>query len=228
MRAKVVDKIRLFEFLSTQDSSVLLALLSKAFDTLDYDQRQQVFGQCTRSQSFPLAQVQGELLLAEVEEFRRESLAGRYWAPFNMNSKNFMHVPEETKEWFERLGDFLEASGQLTVQGDHEHAVACFGVLYELIEAMESGDEIVFAEELGSWMIPTDERQAIAAYLTSLAATATPKAFTAVALPLIRRDSRQSFADQVYTAATAVASAAQKAHLEAEIQRQGIRTTREL
>ncbi len=47
--------------------------------------------------------------------------------------------------------NYLKASRQLTAQGDHaawlRHAVACSGILYELIDAMESGEEIVFADE---------------------------------------------------------------------------------
>ena len=219
-----MDKARLLQFLSTQDVSVLLDLLSKAYDEMAHDQRQDVFGKYARS--LPPVPVDGEALLGEIERFHRRSLAGVYYAPFDINSKNWRHVPEETKEWFERLGDLLQASCQLTAQGDHLHAMACFGALYEVIEAMESGDEIVFGDEIGSWMIPGDERQYIAAYMTSLAATATPEEFTAVALPLIRRDNRHSFATQAYASAIGAATEAQKAHLEAETRRQKIRTER--
>jgi hypothetical protein len=112
-----MDKTRLFEFLSTQNASVLLSLLKAAYDEMDYDQRQAVFWRV--NQTLPPAPVDGETLLEEVEEFQRESLAGQYYAPFNINSKNWTHVPEETREWFERLGDLLQASAQLTAQGDH-------------------------------------------------------------------------------------------------------------
>ncbi len=219
-----MDKFRLFKFLSTQDSSVLLDLLDKAFFEMDHDQRQSVFGQVARS--LPPEPVDGKRLLDEVEQFQRQSLAGMYYEPFDINSKNWMHVPEETKEWFEQLGDLLQASTQLTAQEDHLHAVACFGVLYDLIDAMESGEEVVFGDEIGGWMIPGDEKIYIAAYMTSLAATATPEEFTAAALPVIQRDSWQSFATQAYPAAIRVANEAQKEHLEAEIQRQKIRTER--
>jgi hypothetical protein len=168
--------------------------------------------------------VDGEVLLGEIDEFRRESLAGEYYAPFAINSKNWTQVPKETKEWFERLGGLLQVSVQLTTQGDHLYAAACFGFLYELIRAMESGEEIVFADEIGSWMISGDEKQYIAAYLTSLAATATPDEFTMVALPLIQRDSWQSFTTQAYASAVRVASESQRAHLETEIQRQKVKT----
>ncbi len=220
-----MDKTRLFEFLLIQDAPFLLDLLNEAYDQMDVDQRRWVFGRLV--EELPPAQVDGEVLLNEVEDFKRESLAGAYFAPFNINSKNYMHIPDETEEWFERLGDLLKASSQLTAQGDHLHAVTCFGILYELIDAMESGEEIVFADEIGGWMIPGDEKQYVAAYMTSLAATAAPEEFSAAAIPLIRRDSWQSFSTQVYPAAIRVANRAQRAHLEAEIGRQNIRTGRE-
>ena len=220
-----MDKMRLFEYLSIQDASFLLGLLNDAYDQMDVDQRRWVFGRLV--EELPPAQVDGEVLLNKVEDFKRESLAGAYYAPFNINSKNYMHIPEETEEWFERLGDLVKASSQLTAQGDHLHAVTCFGILYELIDAMESGEEIVFADEIGGWMIPGDEKQYVAAYMASLAATAAPEEFSAAALPLIRRDSWHSFSTQAYPAAIRAANKAQRAHLEAEIGRQNVRTGRE-
>jgi hypothetical protein len=219
-----MDKTRLFEFLSTQDVPFLLDLLSKAYDQMKYDQRRWVFGKLI--EELPCVPVDGEVLLDEVEGFQSESLAGHYYEPFDIDSKNWMYVPEETKEWFERLGDLLKASCQLTARGDHLHATACFGILYELIGVMERGDEIVFGHEIGSWMIPGDERQYIAVYMTSLAAVASPEEFAAAALPLIQRDSWHSFATQAYPSATRVANEAQRAYLEAEIERRNIRTGR--
>ena len=217
-----VDKTQLFESLSTQDVPFLLDLLSKAYDQMSLDQRRRVFGNLVKKP--PPEPVDGEVLLGEVENFRRESLAGAYYEPFDVNSKNWTYIPEETREWFERLGDLLNASCRLTAQGDHLHAVACFGILYELIGTMERGEEVVFGDEIGSWMIPGDEKQYVASYVTSLAATATPEEFTAAALPLVQRDRWQSFATQAYPAAIQAANEAQRTHLEAEIKRQNVPT----
>lgn len=217
-----MDKSALFKYLSTQEPSVLLDLLSQAYDQMDHDQRRWVFGKLT--DTLPPESVDAETLLAEIKQFQKNSLAGVYYAPFDINSKNFMDVPEETEDWFEELSDFLKASTQLTRQSDHAHAVACFKILYELINTMERGEEIVFADELGSWMIQGDEKEYLAAYLTSLAATASPEEFSATAAPLIKRDSRHSFADQVYPTALRTADEAQREHLEAELKRQKIRT----
>jgi hypothetical protein len=220
-----MNKTRLLQFLSTKDLIFLLDLLSAAYDQMDRDQRHWVFGKLV--EKLPPTPVDGEVLLDEIEGFRRESLAGTYYEPFNINSKNWMHIPEETQEWFECLGDLLKACCQLTRQADHLHAVTCFGILYELIEALESGEEIVFGDEIGSWMIPGDEKQYIAAYMASLAAVTSSEEFSAAALPLIRRDGWHSFSAQAYPSAVRAANEAQRAFLEAEIQRQDIRTGRE-
>lgn len=217
-----MDKIRMFKFLADEEPAVLLDLLGKAYDEMDYDQRQYVFGKYVRE--LPPAPVDGEVLLDRVKGFRSDSLAGVYYAPFAINSKNWTHVPEETKEWFGEIGGLLKASAQLTEQGDHLHAVACFDVLYELIDAMESGEEIVFADEYGSWMIPGDEKEFIAAYMTSLAETASPEEFAETVAPLVRRDSYHSFATKTYPSAIRAANEAQRAALEAEIERREIRT----
>jgi hypothetical protein len=163
-------------------------------------------------------------VLQEIEQFRQDSLSRKYYAPFNMNSKNYTQIPEKTRGWFSQLGQFLTNSMVLTDQGNHASAVACFGLLYELILAMENGKEIVFAEEVGSWMIQVDEKKVMAAYLNSLAAVASPEQYAAMAVPLIKRDSRQSFSGQVYPVALRAATKAQKAILLAEIERQQIKT----
>ena len=219
-----MDKSALFQHLSTQEPTVLLELLSQAYDYLEHDQRRWVFGRL--ADSLPSAPVEGAVLLGQIAHFEKDSLAGVYYTPFDLNSKNYMNIPEETEEWFEALSDFLKASSQLTQQGDHIQAAACFAILYRLIETMEQGEEVVFADELGSWMIQGDQKATITAYLTSLAATATPEEFAATTAPLIKRDSFQSFADQVYPTALGVASQPQREHLEAILRHQQIRTSK--
>jgi len=219
---KAMDETRLFQYLSAQDAATLLERLRRAYAEMSYDQRHAVFGDIVLS--LPPVYVDGEDLLDQIEDFRRESLAGAYYAPFRINSKNWKYIPEETHEWFACLGNFLQAGAQLTARGEHLQAVACFGILYELIEKMENGDEIVFADELGSWMIPGDEKQAITAYLTSLAAVAAPEEFAAAALPLVKRDSWESFHNQVYATAMQAVDEAQRTCLEAEVVRAKVRT----
>lgn len=166
----------------------------------------------------------GNKLLRDVNKFHKDSFNQVYYAPFAVNSKNWQHIPEATEEWFERCGALLKKASQLSRRGHHSHAVSCFALLYETIFAMEEGEEIVFADEYGSWMLPVDEKVVIADYMTSLAATCTSEEFAQAATPLIRRDSYHSFADKVRASANRAASKEQKAFLNAEIHRLGIRT----
>ena len=217
-----MNKDRLFQFLGQQESNVLLTLLSDAYEFLDHDDRDDLFGDYVEKS--PPSAVDGGSLLAEIEQFAKSSRAGHYYASFNINSKNYMHVPRETKQWFEEMGDYLQDSCQLTAQGDYQYAVACFALLYKLLALVWDGEEIVFGDEIGSWMLPGDEKQHNAAYLTALVATAEPEAFANIVAPLVQQDSWQSFYGQVYETAVRVANEAQKTQLDTEIQRLDIRT----
>ena len=217
-----MDEQEVFAYLKKQKKAVLLDYLHDAFQHMTAKQRRAVFGEAVRLPA--RAAVDGDQLRQEIDQFRRDSLARKYYAPFNVNSKNFMDVPEETEEWCDRFARFVADASRLSASGEHAQAVSCFAMLYELLEALESGEEIIFAEEAGSWMIPTDYKAWLKSYLTSLAATATPEAFTAAALPMIQRDSHHSFTGRAYLSALKVANPRQKAHLKAELQRQKTRT----
>ena len=219
-----MDQERLFATLGKQKKAILLDLLQDAYNTMNTEQRRYVFGEFAE-QELQSAKINGRELLERIHHFHRDSLNGTYYAPFAINSKNFMDIPEETEEWFDILGDCLKRSAKLTEQEDHAQAVECFTLLYELIDTMERGEEIVFADECGSWMIPGDEKTFVQAYVTSLAAVETPEGFTITALPLIQRDSYQSFVTRAYTSAMRAANKQQSAALKAELKRQNIRTS---
>jgi len=217
-----VDEQAVFAQLKKQKKAVLLDYLKAAFQEMNPQQRRAVFADVLQQPAKKT--VDGDQLRQEIDEFRSDSLARRYYAPFNVNYKNFMERPEKTRQWCDLFARFVADASKLTVGNNHAQAVACFAILYEVLEALESGNEIIFAEEAGSWMIPAKEKDWLEAYLTSLAATATPEAFTAVALPMIKRDSFHSFASRVYLSATKVANPQQKTHLQVEVRRQKIRT----
>jgi len=217
-----MNKERLFEYVKILNQSKLLELLSLAFDTMDTNQRQYVFGKTAKK--VPLSPVDGKEILATIEQFYEKSMAGYYYAPFDINSKNFSHIPEETDAWFDEISHYLEDSSRLTDQGDHEMALQCFKLLHELIDKMEDGDEIVFADEYGTWMITGDEKRFVKSYLSSLSAISTPEEYANSAIPLIIRDSYESFHNKVYATATKVANKDQKVYLKREIRKQKIKT----
>ena len=141
-----------------------------------------------------------------------------------MNSKNFSDIPEETDEWFDELSRYLDFTSDLVEAKNHTIAVKCFKILFELIEKMEDGEEIVFAHELGDWMIHanSDYREN---FIIALAQTASLEEYTAVLIPLIKSDSYFSFANKMYKKVKTHSSPAQLKVIKAEIKQQGIRTS---
>ncbi len=216
-----MNKKSLFDFLKEQGPSTLLGLLEAAFDTMTTNQRHAVFGILKIDIETP--QVNEKAILKEIQTFHDDSLKGVYYAPFDINSKNYMNIPEETEEWFEKLADFLGDAAQVSEKGNHKLAVECFRILYELIDRMEDGEEIIFADEYGTWMIPADEKVFIRAFLRSLSAVSTPEEFTEWAIPFLQRDSHESLHNKVYSTAIEIATKEQKKALESAIKKQKIR-----
>ena len=93
----------------------------------------------------------------------------------------------------------------------------------ELIEKIDEGEEIVFADELGSWMIPGDEKIFVKAYLQSLSVVSNPEVFTEAVMPLLKRDSHQSLSGKIYKSAIQVAGKEQKKALQAAIESEKVR-----
>ena len=103
---------QVFAYLKKQKKDVLLDYLHAAFDIMDAEQRRTVFADVARPQATKA--VDGRRLREEIEQFRRASLARKYYAPFNVNSKNYMDVPEETEEWCTRFAGLVAEACKLT------------------------------------------------------------------------------------------------------------------
>lgn len=162
-----MDEEVLFKALKKQTKTTLLELLYFAYYESDTQQRNDIFGKFVKQ--LKPQKIAAKDHVEKVEKFYNESLARVYYAPFSINSKNYSHIPEETEQWFDKLGYLLKHSSQLTKQKEYSSAVESFQMLYELIGQMEDGDEIIFADEYGSWMIPGNEKEIMESYIMSLA-----------------------------------------------------------
>jgi hypothetical protein len=216
-----MDEELLFKVLKRQTKATLLELLYSAYYETNTQQRSYIFGELMKK-SKPSKIIANDIL-RESEKFYEDSLSGIYYAPFNINSQNFSHIPVETEEWFEKLGELLQSSTQLTKQKEHLSAVKSFKILYELINRMENGEEIIFADEYGSWMIPGEEKEFLDSYISSLSKVKTPEEYTQIVIPLLKRDSYSSFCDQVYSIALKHSNKEQVKFLKNEIKQQNIK-----
>lgn len=209
-----MDKYTFFNYLETKRKDELIKLLSDCYDCMHTEQKTEVFVKL-KEESINYMRVNGKVLLKAVKAFKTKSLRGDYYAPFDINSKNFMDVPEKTAMWFEKLAELLMESTQLTKQGNHVNAMQCFEILFECLTEMESGNhEVVFADKYGIWMLPIDEGPCISAYIQSAATLLNPEKYAKTVLPLIERDINYSSCNEVYNIASKAANKAQKTMLD--------------
>jgi hypothetical protein len=219
-----MNRDKLFAYLKQQDANVLLGLLGNCFDAMSMQNIRDVFYHLEDKfvSQFP---TDGNTVLENIQTFQKKSLQGDYYAPFDINSKNCMDIPEETEMWFEKLAELLLECTRLSAQGDHTIAVECFNKLFELMDQMESGnDEIIFADEYGMWMLPIYKKQYIKAYLESSAKILNPEEYVETILPLLSRDSRESCHNKIYENAIRTANTKQKTLLDEHIIKNKIKT----
>lgn len=90
-----MNRDRLFEYLKKQGADTLIKLLQDCYDIMGTQKIRDVFGHVENEWlKEPAVNLDGEKTLESVRKFQEESLAGKYYAPFGINSKNYMNVPE--------------------------------------------------------------------------------------------------------------------------------------
>lgn len=215
------DKEIIFNSLKQVNNSELISILESAYEEMNSKQRRNVFEK--RLRKIAIESLKGEALIAGINSFISDSKNRMYYAPFEINYKNCSHVPEATEEWFSRVADFLIYASQLAKNEDYQNTVIAFKLIYGLIDLMESGYDIVFADELGTWMLPVDEAECMYYNILSISKIYVGLEFSNEIISLIQRDRIQSFTLKVYETALKIADIEQKNYLNDEIKRQNIR-----
>src|SRR6202035_2021736 len=88
---------RVLAHLKKQRKAVLLDYLRAAYAEMTAKQRAAVFPEASPAPAKRV--IDGGRLLKTVRQFHSDSVARKYYAPFNVNSKNFMQVPDATTQW---------------------------------------------------------------------------------------------------------------------------------
>ena len=190
----IKEKI-LFPLFDKLKKSELIEYLKSSFDEMDDTQKRHIFSDLYKEKINKGKT--SEKLFLEVKAFYDKSIRGFYYESFYINSKNFMDIPDKTDEWFSELGNYLDESTKLVRRKEFETANKCFEYLYDLIEKMENGEEIIFADEYGTWMITAD-LDYDEAYIKSSAQTDSDEEFIRKVIPLLIRDSHESFSGKIY------------------------------
>lgn len=214
-----VNKKTIFEVLKKLKKTELMEYLQSCFYEMDEKQRRDVFLELHNETVNK--NINPDQLYSKILEFYKKSVTGAYYASFDINSKNYMHIPNETDEWFSELSYYLDETSKLVEKKEFKIVNQCFEKLYDSIEEMENG-EVVFADEYGTWMISTkfnyDNN-----YIISLSQTEDEETFAEKVLPLLKRDSYESFSSKIYSKIKKAANPKQLKVVDNEIKLKGIR-----
>ena len=154
-------------------------------------------------------------LLDEVQKFHVDSLAGRYFEDFEVNSRNCTEQSRGTDAFIAQFKRLLRECISAADSGQYEVARQAFELLFGLLRHIDEGhdDVIFFADEGGSWQLGAEWRSVFAAYFPCLAKTAAAADFASIVDQMIEDFARHD-RPQYLRSAHAVANAAQRVALE--------------
>ncbi|MGM0577772.1 MAG: hypothetical protein ACQEXJ_18745 [Myxococcota bacterium] len=115
-------------------------------------------------------------LLKTIRRFHQESLAGRYYQDFNVNSRNFMEKSRGTELFIAEHSRLLDACMKADRQDDVEVVREGLRLLIDLMRQIDEcrDDIIFFADEAGSWQVGMDWKKVLPVWFRSLAPGADP------------------------------------------------------
>jgi hypothetical protein len=118
-------------------------------------------------------------LIEEVRRFAKASLAGEYYASFDVNSRNCTEKSAGTSAWistFRRLLDHCVTDAKQENPAEVRQAMdLLFGLLDRIDECRD--DIIFFADEAGSWQVGVDWARVLPVWFKVLSLTAEPQEY---------------------------------------------------
>jgi hypothetical protein len=128
-------------------------------------------------------------LLARVRSFERTSLAGDYYDPFDVNSKNCMNKSSGTIAWIAECNRLLDLCVVQAQTGDAAEARQSFDIIFGLLDEIDAcrDDIIFFADEAGAWQVGVDWEKLLPSWFKVLSATAKPDEYAKRVVDLLNR-----------------------------------------
>ncbi|MBV8887275.1 MAG: hypothetical protein JO235_25225 [Chroococcidiopsidaceae cyanobacterium CP_BM_RX_35] len=216
MARKRIDWETLEPTLRKRKKEELLKVLRDAYQTLSASDVVSVFGAYVDFTTLDLQSPRSQgmapnRLLAAVQNFHNQSLAGQYYESFQVNSQNFMEKSEGTELWISECNQLFDKCVELSAQGHHAEVHAAMDLLFELLAQLDIGnDEIIFfADEAGSWQVGINDEKVLPTYFTTLAAVAKPEDYALRVMEIIKQHG--SYASEKFSeVARKVANEAQR------------------
>lgn len=193
----------------------LLIIAERAIELVPRATLQALVGDYVHVDGVADASATANTLLDEVQKFQVDSLAGRYFEDFAVNSRNCTEYSRGTDAFIAEFKRLLRGCISAADSGQYEVAGQTFELLFGLLRHIDEchDDVLFFADEGGSWQLGVDWRSVFAAYFPCLAKTAAAAEFASTVDQVIEDFARHD-RSQYLRSAHAVANAAQRVALE--------------
>lgn len=173
-----IDRDKLRVFVRQLDEEDRLSLLDRAIDLLAKTKLRKLIEDHVSPGDLRPDGGSSAGLLAAAQRFHEESLRGRYYQSFNVNSKNYMDKSGGTEAWIAECHRLLDlcVAASASAAGELAETRTAFELIFKLLAGIDElrVDIIFFADEHGAWQVGVDWREVMPAWFRCLAASAGP------------------------------------------------------
>ncbi len=214
MSSRAIDLEKLRTELRAMRRGDLLIIAERAAELVPRVKLKTLLGDYLCVDDLPEAKSRQAPLLKEVQKFYTESLGGRYFEGFAVNSRNCkehsMGTDAFIAEFHRLVGKCIRAADAASRNGVRE----AFELFFRLLQRVDEADDnvVFFADEAGSWQVGVQWRTVLPAYFRCLAETASAEEFSRSVDQVIRAFAEHDRPQHLRTAGK-VASAGQQAAL---------------
>jgi hypothetical protein len=199
-----LDRNQIRRAIRQMDNERVFYLLDDAISLLSPAQLNQLIAPYANPEQFATDGPPPQSLLAEVLAFQRASLAGEYYQEIPNAARNRAENSRGTLSWiadFRRLFDGCVAESRTTNRRD---IYRVFEILFALLDRLDDGtaEEILFADESGSWMVGIEWNAVLPAWFRVLAVTAEPTEYACRVEAIINRHCQGHEAEMLTLART--------------------------
>lgn len=152
------------------DGTGLRVWLDRAIDLLPDDAFPELIADYVHLRDVLAGEATPPDVLRAIREFHRESIAGRYYQSFNVNSRNYLETSRGTETFIAEHSRLVDACLRAERAGDLETAAEGLELLIGLMREIDrcERDIVFFADEAGSWQVGVSWERVLPAWFRSL------------------------------------------------------------
>ena len=176
----LIDPTRLEAALDLLDRDELHAMLSDALNNLAKRKLTKVVRDHLDIEELTRYAPSHATLLTDIETFHAETLAGKHYDSFNVNSKNYMEMSNGTKRWIARHGELVSTCVNAVKDEPGPELGRALTLLLDLLVRIDDGrSDVFFADEAGSFQVIMSWMPPLKAWIQCIAGSDSPEVYAA-------------------------------------------------